>query len=465
MSHSNEKVFFITFICFIAAIGSFLFGFYTGVINGTLGGLASAFDSHYMGLSVNVASMLIGCAIGAFFAGHLADLFGRRIILIVISILFIVSSLGAGFATTSSWFIAFRILGGMGVGAASVIVPMYIAEVAPARYRGSLGAIQQVAVILGLFIAFMSNYVLVNVAGGVSHPFWFEYETWRWMFWMELIPSFVFLLGLLLIPETPRYLVLSGQHQKAVAVLTRLYGQFIGEARYIEISLTLSESHLPRFSDLKNKQTGKLYKVVWIGLGLALFQQLTGINVIFYYGVVFWKAAGFSELDALLINVIVGGICLVASIFTLLLIDKVGRKIFLMMGSIGMTASLAVMVGVFYHTSKALSGVLILGDLDWVVLIAANAYVFFFSLSWGPVMWVLLGEMFPNPIRGSALAVTGVALWIANLLTVMTFPIILSQSGLMIAYGIYGGMALLSILFVYQYVYETKGKELEAMSY
>ncbi|WP_299494217.1 sugar porter family MFS transporter [uncultured Shewanella sp.] len=465
MSHNNEKIFFITMISFIAAIGSFLFGFYTGVINGSLGGLALAFDSHFMGLSINVASLLVGCAIGAFFAGHLADLYGRRTLLIFISILFVLSSWGTGFATTSSWFIAFRLLGGIGVGAASVIVPMYIAEVAPARYRGSLGVIQQIAVILGLFLAFVSNYILVKIAGGASHKFWFGFEVWRWMFWMELLPAFIFLLGLLFIPETPRYLVLSGQHQKAIAVLTKLYGQFIGEAMYLEISLTLSESHMPRFSDLKDKQTGKLYKVVWIGLGLAIFQQITGINVIFYYGVLFWKNAGFTELDALLINIIVGLTCLIACVFTLFFIDKWGRKVFLLIGSIGMTVSLVAMGTTFYFTSKEPSDLFTLEALNWIILIAVNAYVFFFSLSWGPVMWVLLGEMFPNPIRGSALAVTGVALWSSNLLTVMTFPIILSQLGLITAYGLYSGIALLSIIFVYKYIYETKGKELEAMQY
>lgn len=465
MTHNNERILFIILISFIAAIGSFLFGFYTGVINGTLGGLELAFNSKYMGLSFNVASMLVGCAIGAFFAGHLADIYGRRSTLLVIALLFIVSSWGSGIAPTSYIFIAFRLLGGVGVGAASVIVPMYIAEIAPARYRGSLGAIQQVSVIIGLFVAFLSNYILVNLAGGSSHIFWFEYEVWRWMFWVELIPSFTFFFGLLFIPESPRYLVLRGRHKKAVKVLTRLYGGFIGEAKYLEISLTLSEAHLPRFSDLRDQTTGKVNKVVWIGLGLAFFQQVTGINVIFYYGVIFWKTAGFTELDALLINVIIGFTCLIACLFTLLFIDKWGRRIFLLIGSICMTASLAVMVYVFSQVPIGRTGTLDLGHLDTTVLIAANAYVFFFSLSWGPVMWVLLGEIFPNQIRGSALAVCGVALWSANLVTVMTFPLILGTLGLTSAYVLYTVMAFLSIIFVYKYVYETKGKELESMPY
>ncbi|WP_299004727.1 sugar porter family MFS transporter [uncultured Shewanella sp.] len=463
MTHNNERMLFIILICFIVSIASSLFGFYTGVINGTWGGLELAFNSHYTGLSVNVASMLVSCAIGAFFAGHLADVYGRRSILLIIALLFMVSAWGSGISDTQEAFILYRSLGGLGAGAASVIVPMYIAEVAPARYRGSLGAILQVAVIIGLLVAFASNYVLVNVAGGVNQVFWFEYAAWRWMFWVELLPSFIFLVGLLFIPESPRYLVLHGQHQKAITVLTRLYGRFIGEAMYLEISLTLSEAHLPRFSDLKDQTTGRMKKVVWVGLGLAVFQQITGINIYYYYGVIFWQAVGFSETDGLLFNIILAVISLVACLFTLIFIDRWGRKIFLLVGSVGMTVSLAVLLFVFFQKESGIPKAFLLEHTDWIIIIATNAYVFFFSLSWGPVMWVLLGEMFPHQIRGSALAICGMALWSANLLTVTLFIVLLTFWGLMNAYILYTLMALLSIIFVYKYVYETKGKKLESM--
>ncbi|HEY7884731.1 MAG TPA: MFS transporter, partial [Cellvibrionaceae bacterium] len=300
---------FIILISCIATIGGFLFGFDSGVINGTVDGLQSAFNSDAAGTGFSVSSMLLGCAAGALFAGRLADRFGRRSLLIVAAIFFIVSAWGSGVAGSTWEFVFYRVIGGMAVGAASVMAPAYISEVAQARYRGMLTSVQQIAIITGLTAAFVSNYFLAEYAGGSTQEFWLGYATWRWMFWMELIPATVFLVALLLIPESPRYLVASGKIAKAEAVLVRLYGDVDGGAKLTEISESLAaDNHRPRFSDVLDKVTGRIRPIIWIGVGLAVFQQLVGINVVFYYGAVLWQAAGFTESQALLTNVVSGTI-------------------------------------------------------------------------------------------------------------------------------------------------------------
>lgn len=454
---------FIIMVSCVATIGGFLFGFDSGVINGTVDGLKIAFNSDSVGTGFNVASMLLGCAVGAFCAGWLADNFGRKTILIVASIFFIVSAWGSGISVSSSEFVFYRILGGLAVGAASVMAPAYISEIAPARIRGRLTTIQQVAIIGGLFTAFVSNYLLAEMAGISTEKLWWDYEAWRWMFWIELLPAVLFFVTLLLIPESPRYLVISKQMSKAKDVLVKLYGDTEGGTKLAEIEASLAADHKPTFSDLTDKATGGVRKIVWVGIGLAVFQQLVGINVVFYYGAVLWQAVGFSESDALLINIISGAVSIAACVVTMYLIDKVGRKPFLTLGSIGMTVTLALMVFSFASADFDVNGDLDLGSLGTLALISANAYVFFFNLSWGPVMWVMLGEMFPNQIRGSGLAVAGLFQWGANFAITMTFPIMLASIGLAGAYGFYAACALLSVLFVIKFVHETKGTELEDM--
>ncbi|GLP95588.1 sugar porter family MFS transporter [Paraferrimonas sedimenticola] len=459
---TQDNLPFIILISVVATIGGFLFGYDSGVINGTVDGLKSAFNSDSIGTGFNVASMLLGCAIGAFLAARLADRFGRRTMLIVAAVFFIVSAWGSGIASASMEFVFYRILGGFAVGAASVLAPAYISEVAPARYRGALATVQQVAIVLGLFCAFISNYFLANAAGSSTAEHWMEFAAWRWMFWMELIPAILFFVLLFFIPESPRYLVSSNRVQEAKAVLTRLYGAAKAETTLAEIQQSLASDHRPSLSDLLD-QAGKVRKIVWIGIGLAVFQQLVGINVVFYYGAVLWQAVGFSEGDALLINVISAGVSIIACLITISLIDKIGRKPFLMLGSIGMAITLAIMTFVFANGSLDASGNLDLGEQGAIALVAANAYVFFFNMSWGPVMWVMLGEMFPNQMRGSGLAVAGLAQWGANFTITMTFPILLGAIGLAGAYGFYAFSAAVSILFVAKYVYETRGIKLEDM--
>jgi SP family sugar:H+ symporter-like MFS transporter len=248
-------------------------------------------------------------------------------------------------------------------------------------------------------------------------------------------------------------------------VLCKLYGDQQGAEKLKEIDASMAKDHhKPGLSDLYDKTLGRIRPIVWVGIGLATFQQLVGINVVFYYGAVLWQAVGFGESDALLINVVSGGLSIVAVVASLLLVDRLGRKPILMIGSVGMTIALALVVVAFSTGSLDSSNTLQLSDnMGILALIAANLYVVFFNFSWGPVMWVMLGEMFPNQIRGSGLAVSGLAQWVANFAITLTFPILLASTGLASAYMMYTIFAAISIFFVAKYVYETKGKELEEM--
>lgn len=456
---------YILVICCISAIGGFLFGFDSGVINGTVEGLQSAFNSDSVGTGFNVASMLLGCAVGAFFAGRLADRFGRRTLLIVAAIFFLVSAWGAGVSSGSIEFVIYRIIGGMAVGAASVMTPAYISEVAPAAWRGRLATIQQVAIISGLFAAFLSNYVLAHVSGSSVAELWWGFAAWRWMFWIELVPAAVFLVALLFIPESPRYLISSGRKGEARRVLGLVMAERFVPAKLDEIEATLDRDHKPRLSDVINRATGKVHGIVWVGIGLAVFQQLVGINVVFYYGAVLWQSVGFSEADALLINVISGAVSIGACLVAIAMIDKIGRKPLLWAGSMGMAITLACLVYAFSTASLVDGSLRLSDDMGVFALLAANAYVFFFNVSWGPVMWVMLGEMFPNQMRGSGLAIAGLCQWLANFAITMSFPILLASIGLAGAYGFYALCAVMSIYFVQRFVRETRGKELEDMAY
>jgi SP family sugar:H+ symporter-like MFS transporter len=453
---------FIILITLVATIGGFLFGYDSGVINGTVEGLQKAFHSDSVGTGFNVACMLLGCAAGAFVAGWLADKLGRRTILIIASLCFSGSALGAGFATSSLQFILVRVLGGLAVGAASVLAPAYISEVTPAKYRGRLSSIQQIAIITGLTGSFFSNYLLAHKAGGSTQILALGYEAWRWMFWVMIIPSITFFFSLLFIPESPRFLVASGKKDKALAVLTRLMGSD-AQTKLDEIAASLvADHHRPKLTDILDSK--RLFRpIVWVGIGLASFQQLVGINVVFYYGAVLWRSAGFNENDALLINVISGGVSILACFIATALIDRLGRKPLLLIGSIGMTVTLGTLAAVF-GTAVVTNGTLELkGSAGPIALVAANLYVMFFNVSWGPVMWVMLGEMFPNQLRGSGLAVSGLAQWTSNFAITMTFPLLLTSVGLGGAYGLYTFCAVVSIVFILKFIHETKGKELEEM--
>ncbi len=454
---------FVVLVTVVAALGGFLFGFDSGVINGTVEGLETAFNSNSVGTGFNVASMLLGCAAGAFAAGRLADRFGRRSVLLVAAVCFAISAWGSGIAGSSGEFVGYRVLGGLAVGAASVLSPAYISEMTPARYRGALTSIQQIAIIGGLFLSFVSNFLIAGQAGGALQELAWGYEAWRWMFWVELLPAGLFFFALLCIPESPRYLVSAGRGDRAERVLACLFGPTAASAKAGQIAATLNREHRPRFSDLL-RPDGGLRTIVWVGLGLASLQQFVGINVVFYYGSVLWRAVGFTEGNSLLINVISGAVSLGACAVAIAVIDKVGRRPLLLIGSVGMALALGTMAWVFAVSGKGADGQpQLAGAMGFAALIAANLYVAFFNVSWGPVMWVMLGEMFPNQFRGSALAVSGLSQWASNFVVTITFPILLKGAGLGVAYGIYAAFAVASFFFVKALVRETKGMELEEM--
>jgi SP family sugar:H+ symporter-like MFS transporter len=325
--------------------------------------------------------------------------------------------------------------------------------------------VQQIAIISGLFVAFISNYFLANWAGSSTSEFWLGFEAWRWMFWVEMLPATVFLIALFFIPESPRFLVLSRRSEEALDVLVKLGDEDEARHKVDEIDKSLAtDHHKPRLRDLLDPQTSRIRRLVWVGIGLATFQQLVGINVVFYYGAVLWQSVGFTESDALLINVLSGGLSIAAVVVALLLVDRIGRKPLLLAGSIGMAISLATLVIAFINASTGSDDSLTLeGIYGPMALVAANVYVVFFNGSWGPVMWVMLGEMFPNQIRGTGLAVSGLAQWGSNFGITITFPILLATVGLAGAYGLYTACAILSIFFVMKMVHETRGLELEEM--
>ncbi len=461
---TKGNIYYIIGITCVAALGGFLFGFDSGVINGTVKGLENAFEAENLASGFNVASMLLGCAVGAFFAGQLADNYGRKTMLVLAAVFFIISAWGSGIATASLEFIIYRIIGGLAVGAASVMAPAYISEIAPAHYRGALTTVQQIAIISGLFCSFLSNYILADISGSAENVSWWGFETWRWMFWMELVPAIVFLISLFFIPESPRFLVFKERNETARTVLAKLFGQKQTPELLEDIEASLATDHKPRLQDLYDQVQKRIKPIVWVGIGLAAFQQFVGINVVFYYGSVLWQAVGFGENDALLINVVSGALSIAAVLVALVLVDRLGRKPLLVIGSLGMSFTLALTVFAFSTGSIDIWDKLQLSDgMGILALVSANAYVVFFNFSWGPVMWVMLGEMFPNQLRGSGLAVSGLSQWTCNFIITLTFPMLLSSFGLAFAYGLYTLGAILSIFFVVRYVKETKGRRLEEM--
>jgi SP family sugar:H+ symporter-like MFS transporter len=463
-NHATINLPLISAIVGVATIGGFMFGYDSGVINGTQDGLKTTFHLSEAWLGITVSALLPGCAVGAFAAGRSADRWGRRRVMLAAAMLFIISALAAGAASSALMMIFARFAAGVGVGAASVLSPAYISEVTPASMRGRLSSVQQIMIIAGLTGAFLGNYFLAHVAGRSTEALWLGYAAWRWMFWMQTIPASVFLLTLLFIPESPRYLVARGRYDEAARVLSRLFGAATAEAKTLEIRGSIAADHIPRLSDLRERSTGRIRPIVWVGIGLATFQQLVGINVVFYYGAVLWQAVGFSEADSLKINILSGTLSIAACLVAIFLIDRIGRKPLLLIGSIGMSLTLGVLTIAFATGDLTNSTLHLAPTVGRLALISANLYVIFFNLSWGPVMWVMLGEMFPNQIRGSGLAVSGAAQWTANFLISVSFPVLAKFVGLPITYGFYTACAFISIIFVVKMVHETRGTELEDMA-
>jgi sugar porter (SP) family MFS transporter len=323
---------------------------------------------------------------------------------------------------------------------------------------------QQLAIVLGIFAALLSDTWLRDMAGGAASVLWLGLPAWRWMFLVATVPALIYGLLVLMEPESTRYLVAKGRMAEARVVLLKVLDMHSDAAldkKLGDIESSLRSEHKPRLRDLLNKGTG-LLPVVWIGILLSIFQQFVGINVIFYYSATLWHSVGFSEADSFTITVVTSIVNVLVTLVAIALVDKIGRKPLLVIGSAGMAVTLGAMAWCFSQATGTGAELSLPGSTGMVALVAANAYVVFFGVSWGPVVWVLLGEMFPNRIRATALAVAASAQWLANFAITSTFPA-LAEIGLTFAYGLYAGFALLSLLFVLYAVRETKGIELEDM--
>jgi MFS transporter, SP family, sugar:H+ symporter len=450
-----------------AATGGFLFGFDTAVINGAVDAIRDWSGAASWLLGFSVAGALLGSAIGAWFAGPLADRYGRIAVMEIAAAIFFVSSIGTGLAWNIFALSLFRIIGGTAIGAASVIAPAYIAEVSPAAYRGRLGSLQQLAIVSGIFVALVCDYALATGAGGAEKPLWFGLQAWRWMFIAAAVPSAIYACLASMIPESPRYLVIKKRFGEAADVLSRFVGNRPPVAEKIsEIEKSVGDDGTRSLRDLAGPSFG-LLPVVWTGILLSVFQQFVGINVIFYYSATLWHAVGFTQDDSLAITVITSVTNIVVTLVAIALVDRLGRKPLLIIGSIGMALTLGAMAWVFGTAPTAMvagSAQPQLGPTAGLVaILAANLYVVFFGVSWGPVTWVLLGEMFNNRIRAYALAVAAAAQWVANYIVSQTFPTLAGIS-LGLAYGIYTLMAMLSLVFVLAKIKETRGLELEEMT-
>ena len=445
-----------------AAVGGFLFGFDSSVINGAVDSIQGHFElgSFFTGFAVAIA--LLGCAVGAWFAGRLADRWGRKKVMLLGSVLFVVSSLGAGLAFSVPDLMLWRVLGGLGIGIASVIAPTYISEIAPARYRGALASLQQLAITLGIFAALLSDAVLQNAAGGASNELWLNLEAWRWMFIVGVVPAVVYGILALMIPESPRYLVGKHLDQEAADILANITGEVDPQERVSEIRLTLRHESTASFDDIRGPKFG-LQPIVWVGIFMAIFQQFVGINAIFYYSTTLWKSVGFTENESFTTSVITAIINVGMTFVAILFVDRIGRRILLMVGSLGMFVSLLMAAIAFSQATGSGDDVVLPSPWGAVALIGANLFVIFFASTWGPVMWVMLGEMFPNNMRAYALGISTAANWIANFTVTLAFPPLTRSVGLWFLYGLFAFFALLSFFFVRSKVRETKGMELEEM--
>ncbi len=443
-----------------AAVGGFLFGFDSSVINGAVRSIESDYTKEPILTGFVVAIALIGCAIGAIVAGALSDRYGRLKVMIVGSALFLISSIGSALTFSVPDLIVWRVLGGLGIGIASVVAPAYIAEIAPRQIRGSLASLQQLAITLGIFAALLSNALLVAAAGGsADNMLWWGLDAWRWMFLIGVIPAAVYGFLAFTMPESPRFLLARGRTDEARAIFARLVPPADLDKTVKDLTTAIETDRKNKGASLAGPALG-LQPIVWIGIILSVFQQFVGINVIFYYSTSLWRAVGFDESNSLLIGVITSITNVLVTLIAIWLVDRVGRKPLLLVGSALMALSLGVMALAFSFATGSGQDVSLPGAWGPVALVAANLFVVGFGASWGPLVWVLLGEIFPSRIRGKALGVAAGAQWLANFLVSWTFPALADWS-LTITYGAYAFFAALSFVFVMWKIPETKGMELE----
>lgn len=452
---ANYNLGYVWLISSVAAMGGLLFGWDWVVIGG-----AKPFFQRYFELTSEAqigwanSCALIGCLFGALAAGALSDKFGRKRLLILAAILFAVTSIGNALATNFDVFIAWRMLGGVAIGLASSLSPMYISEVAPAQIRGKLVSINQLTIVVGVLAAQLINWYLVrNLPVGATDEFiktsWFGQQGWRWMFGLTAVPAAFFFLGMLLVPESPRWLAKNGMGDRARAVLKRIGGEKYAHDAMGEINSTLATEEIQhvRFRDLLEP---KMRKVLVLGVTLAVFQQWCGINVIFNYAEEIFRGAGY-DISSVLKNIAwTGSVNLAFTFVALGVVDRGGRRMLMLFGS----AALAVVYGVMgwcYHTHVQ--------GLPMLVLVLAA--IACYSMSLAPVTWVVISEIFPNRIRGAAMAVAVSSLWIACFLLTYTFPILNAKLGSSGTFWLYGAICVLGCLFIFFKLPETKGKTLE----
>ncbi|WP_210588089.1 sugar porter family MFS transporter [Streptomyces sp. GESEQ-35] len=450
----------VIFIAAAAAMGGFLFGYDSSVINGAVEAIRDRYDIGSAALAQVIAIALIGCAIGAATAGRIADRIGRIRCMQISAVLFTISAVGSALPFALYDLAFWRVVGGFAIGMASVIGPAYIAEVAPAAYRGRLGSFQQAAIVIGIAVSQLVNWGLLNAADGDQRGQILGLEAWQVMLGVMVIPAVIYGLLSFVIPESPRFLVSVGKHERAREVLAEVEGKDIDfGARIAEIEHGMNSEHKSTFKDLLGGGGFFFKPIVWVGIGLSVFQQFVGINVAFYYSSTLWQSVGVDPTDSFFYSFTTSIINIIGTVIAMLLVDRVGRKPLALIGSIGMVIGLALEAWAFSFN-------LVDGKLPatqgWIALIAAHIFVLFFALSWGVVVWVFLGEMFPNKIRAAALGVAASAQWIANWAITASFPS-LADWNLSVTYVIYTVFAALSIPFVLKYVKETKGKALEEM--
>ncbi|MDX3112882.1 MULTISPECIES: sugar porter family MFS transporter [Streptomyces] len=449
----------VIFIAAAAAMGGFLFGYDSSVINGAVEAIRDRYDVGSAALAQVIAIALIGCAVGAATAGRIADRIGRIRVMQIAAVLFTVSAVGSALPFALWDFALWRVVGGFAIGMASVIGPAYIAEVAPPAYRGRLGSFQQAAIVIGIAISQLVNWGLLNSAGGDQRGKLMGLEAWQVMLGVMVVPAVLYGLLSFAIPESPRFLISVGKRERARDILEEVEGDKIDlDARVAEIEHAMKSEHKSTFKDLLG---GSFFfkPIVWIGIGLSVFQQFVGINVAFYYSSTLWQSVGVDPTDSFFYSFTTSIINIIGTVIAMIFVDRIGRRPLALIGSVGMVVGLALEAWAFSYD-------LVDGKLPaaqgWIALIAAHVFVLFFALSWGVVVWVFLGEMFPNRIRAAALGVAASAQWIANWAITASFPS-LADWNLSATYVIYTAFAALSIPFVLKYVKETKGKSLEEM--
>jgi SP family arabinose:H+ symporter-like MFS transporter len=431
---------YVIIISVVAALGGLLFGFDTAVISGTINFIQPYFGLSEAELGWTVSSLLFGCIAGVFLAGKAGDHYGRKKVLMAAAFLFFISAVGSASAHSLIFFLFARILGGIAVGVASILSPMYIAELAPAKYRGTLVSLNQLAIVIGILVAFFSNYLLVNSGE----------NNWRWMLLVMAAPAVLLFFCLFMVPESPRWLVARSRNDEALKVLIKTSGTELAQSELKEIQQTLKNQEESSFSDLL---APKIKPLLFIGIILAVFQQITGINTIMYYAPKIFANVGQSNDSALLQTILIGGTNLLFTLVAMVLIDRFGRKLLIIIGSTGMMLMLAGLSALYFtnHTSGVLVLVFILG------------YIAFFAASLGPALWVVAAELFPNRLRSKGMSIAIVSLWIACTIVSIAFPIMLEKLSGGITFLIFALICLANLLYVLKYVPETKGKTLEEL--